>query len=68
MRLLLLLILALPLCEAGDAVGIFAFDTVSMDEARKWCDSDPVIAAGRFQGKLRRWYSAKGIGILPADK
>ena len=62
------LILAGPLAEAGDAAGIFLFDTTSIEEARKWCDSDPAIAAGRFQVKLWRWYSAKGIGILPAAK
>ena len=62
------LILAGPLAEAGDAAGIFLFDTASIEEARKWCDSDPAIAAGRFQVKLWKWYSAKGIGILPAAK
>lgn len=62
------LILAGPLADAGDAAGIFVFDTASIEEARKWCDSDPAIHAGRFQVKLWRWYSAKGIGILPAAK
>ena len=62
------LILAGPLADAGDAAGIFVFDTASIDEARAWCDSDPAIAAGRFQVKLWKWYSAKGIGILPAAK
>ncbi|MBI2684837.1 MAG: hypothetical protein HYX27_00870 [Acidobacteria bacterium] len=62
------LILAGPLAEAGDAAGIFLFDTTSIEEARKWCDSDPAIHAGRFQVKLWKWYSAKGIGILPAAK
>ncbi len=62
------LILAGPLAEAGDAAGIFVLDTASIEEARKWCDTDPAIAAGRFQVKLWKWYSAKGIGILPAEK
>jgi len=62
------LILAGPLAEAGDAAGIFVFDTASIEEARKWCDTDPAIAAGRFTVKLWKWYSAKGIGILPAAK
>jgi uncharacterized protein YciI len=62
------LILAGPLADAGDAAGIFVLDTASIEEARKWCDSDPAIAAGRFQVKLWKWYSAKGIGILPAAK
>ena len=62
------LILAGPLAEAGDAAGIFVFDTGSIEEARKWCDSDPAIRAGRFQVKLWKWYSAKGIGILPQAK
>jgi uncharacterized protein YciI len=59
------LILAGPLADAGDAAGIFVFDTDSIEEARKWCDSDPAIHAGRFQVKLWKWYSAKGIGIIP---
>lgn len=59
------LILGGPLQEAGDAAGIFLFNTASIEEARAWCDSDPAIAAGRFQVKLWKWYSAKGIGILP---
>ena len=62
------LILAGPLAEPAGAAGIFLFDTASIEEARKWCDADPAIAAGRFQVKLWRWYSAKGIGILPAAK
>lgn len=62
------LILAGPLADAGDAAGIFVFDTVSIEEARKWCDTDPAIHAGRFQVKLWKWYSAKGIGILPQSK
>ena len=62
------LILAGPLADAGDAAGIFLFDTASIEEARKWCGADPAIAAGRFQAKLWSWYSAKGIGILPTTK
>jgi len=62
------LILAGPLADAGDAAGIFVFDTAKVEDARKWCDDDPAIKAGRFQVKLWRWYSAKGIGILPASK
>jgi uncharacterized protein YciI len=62
------LILAGPLADAGDAAGIFVFDTDSIEEARKWCESDPAIHAGRFQVKLWKWYSAKGIGILPSAK
>ncbi len=59
------LILAGPLADAGEAVGIFVLDTGSLEEARKWCDTDPAVQAGRFQVRLWRWYSAKGIGILP---
>jgi len=62
------LILAGPLADAGDAAGIFVFDTDKIETAREWCDTDPAIKAGRFQVKLWRWYSAKGIGILPAAK
>ena len=62
------LILAGPLADAGDAAGIFVFDTTSIEEARQWCDTDPAIKGGRFQVKLWRWYSAKGIGVVPAAK
>lgn len=60
------LILAGPLDDAGDAAGIYLFDTDSVEQARKWCDADPAIVAGRFQVKLWKWYAAKGIGIVPA--
>ncbi|MFN0106679.1 MAG: YciI family protein [Bryobacteraceae bacterium] len=62
------LILAGPLAEAGDMRGIFLFDTGSVEEARKWSDSDPAIQAGRLQVRLLKWYSAKGIGITPPAK
>lgn len=62
------LILAGPLADAGDAAGIFVFDTDKIETAREWCETDPAVKAGRFQVKLWRWYSAKGIGILPAAK
>ena len=62
------LILAGPLADAGDAAGIFVLDTASIEEARAWCEQDPAVAAGRLQLKLWKWYSAKGIGILPAAK
>ncbi len=78
MRLLLLLILALPLSAQDVPMRFYGMailengpkwtKEVTMDEARKWCDSDPAVAGGHFQVKLWRWYSAKGIGILPAGK
>lgn len=61
------LILAGPLVDAGDAAGIFLLNTESMQEASTWCGTDPAIAAGRFRVRLWKWYSAKGIGILPAS-
>ena len=63
------LILAGPLAqEGGDMRGIFVFDTDKLEEAQKWCDTDPAVQAGRLKVRLIRWYSAKGIGILPAAK
>jgi uncharacterized protein YciI len=62
------LILAGPLAEAGDAAGIFLLDTDKIEQAREWCETDPAIKGGRFQVRLWKWYSAKGIGILPQPK
>ncbi len=62
------LILAGPLAEAGDAAGIFLLDTDRIEQAREWCETDPAIKGGRFQVRLWKWYSAKGIGILPPSK
>jgi uncharacterized protein len=62
------LILAGPLAEAGDAAGIFLLDTDKIEQAREWCETDPAIKGGRFQVRLWKWYSAKGIGILPQSK
>lgn len=60
------LILAGPLAqEGGDMRGIFVFDTDKLADAQAWCDTDPAVKAGRLKVRLIRWYSAKGIGILP---
>ena len=63
------LILAGPLAsEGGDMRGIFVFDTDKLADAEAWCNTDPAVQAGRLKVRLIRWYSAKGIGILPAAK
>lgn len=63
------LILAGPLAkEGGDMRGIFVFDTDKLEDAQKWCDTDPAVKAGRLKVRLIRWYSAKGIGITPPQK
>lgn len=62
------LIIAGPLANAGDAAGIFLLDTADIEEARRWCDSDPAIKAGRFQVRLWRWYAAKGINVPEPPK
>jgi len=60
------LILAGPLAqEAGDMRGIFVFDTDKLEDAKKWCDTDPAVQSGRLKVRLMRWYSAKGIGVTP---
>ncbi len=59
------LILAGPVADAGDTRGIFVFNTGSLEEARQWCDGDPAVQAGRLKCRMMRWYSMKGIGILP---
>jgi uncharacterized protein len=62
------LILAGPMAGTGDLRGIFVFDTDDLKKAQEWCDQDPAVKAGRLRVELHKWYSAKGIGILPAKK
>jgi uncharacterized protein len=61
------LILAGPMGGKGDLRGIFLFDTGDLKKAQEWCDQDPAIQAGTLRVELHPWYSAKGIGILPAQ-
>ena len=62
------LILAGPMAGTGDLRGIFVFDTDDLKQAQAWCDQDPAVKAGRLRVELHRWYSAKGIGVLPPAK
>jgi uncharacterized protein YciI len=62
------LILAGPMAGDGDLRGIFVFDTDDLKKAQEWCDQDPAVKAGRLRVELHKWYSARGIGILPAKR
>ena len=57
------LILAGPFLDNTDLRGIFVFKVDSMEEAKKLCDTDPAVQAGRLRVEIKPWYSAKGITI-----
>jgi uncharacterized protein len=59
------LILAGPFADNTDLRAMFVFLTDSTEEARKLCDGDPAIQAGRLRVELHPWYSAKGIRVDP---
>ena len=59
------LLLAGPFADDGDLRGMFVFRVDSMEEARRLCDTDPAVKAGRLKVEVHPWYSARGIHIDP---
>lgn len=55
------LVLAGPFTDDGDLRGIFILNVRSLDEAKKLCDGDPAVAAGRLKAEIHPWYGPKGI-------
>ncbi|HEY6805242.1 MAG TPA: YciI family protein [Pyrinomonadaceae bacterium] len=43
--------------DESDLVGVYILRTESADEAKKWLDSDPAIAAGHFVAELHPWWA-----------
>jgi len=43
-----------------DVRGAFILTTDSLEEAREWVGSDPLIKLGRLQPEFLKWYVGKG--------
>lgn len=66
-----ILLIAGPLGPNDDQYrGIFVFDVVTVEEARKWVSSDPAIEAGYLDVKLYPWYGSAALPMYleAADK
>ena len=50
-----------PLGDAGELAGIFVFATESMDEAKAWINTDPMVKAGRMATEIHPWFVAKEV-------
>jgi uncharacterized protein YciI len=50
-------IIAGPLEDNGEIVGIFVFRAKSAEEARAWAESDPAVKAGFFSAEMHPWWS-----------
>ncbi|MDQ3009216.1 MAG: YciI family protein [Acidobacteriota bacterium] len=50
-----------PLADAGDLAGIFVFATESMDEAKAWANTDPMVKAGRMAAEIHPWFVAREV-------
>jgi uncharacterized protein len=59
------LVMAGPFMDKGELRGIFLFATESLDEARKWTESDPAIQAGSLEMELRPWYGSATLMLMP---
>ena len=55
------LVLAGPFTDEGDLRGIFILNVATLEEAKKLCDGDPAVAAGRLKAEIHPWYGPKGI-------
>ena len=42
-------------------VGIFIFDTASIQEATELAATDPTVAAGHFAAQVLEWYGPQGL-------
>ncbi|HEY3040935.1 MAG TPA: YciI family protein [Pyrinomonadaceae bacterium] len=50
-------VIAGPLADNGDIVGIFVFRAKSAEEARALAESDPAVKAGFFVAEMHPWWS-----------
>lgn len=55
------IVLAGPFGDKGEVRGIFIMNVASAEEAKRLCDSDPAIIAGRLSVEIRPWYGPKGL-------
>jgi uncharacterized protein YciI len=49
-----------PFLDNTDLRGIFIMSVDSMEEAKKLCETDPAIIAGRLRYEIHPWMSARG--------
>lgn len=49
------------LSDGGDIVGIFIFNTDSMDTAKLWAEADPMVKSGYLTAEIHPWFVAKEI-------
>jgi uncharacterized protein YciI len=51
-------IIAGPLSDDGDILGIYVLRAKSSDEAKSWVLADPIVSSGRFIAEMHPWWSA----------
>ena len=50
-------VIAGPLADDGDLVGIYILRAKSAEEAKSWADSDPAVIAGDLMPEMHPWWS-----------
>lgn len=60
------IIVAGPFYNTEFVRGIFIYNTDSLDLAREWAYSDPMIKSGHLRVELYPWYSSAALQLIPA--
>lgn len=50
-----------PVASAGDLAGIFIFATDSLETAKAWVGTDPMVKAGHLTPEIHPWFVAKEV-------
>jgi len=50
-----------PLGDAGELAGIFVFATESLDEAKAWVGTDPMVKGGYMVAEIHPWFVAREV-------
>jgi uncharacterized protein YciI len=58
------LVVAGPFGDKGELRGIYVFKTDSLDEAKRWTESDPAVQAGRLAMELHPWYGSAAMVLV----
>jgi uncharacterized protein YciI len=59
------MVLAGPLDGVDGLRGVFIFATDSIDEARQWVATDPVIASGEMVGEFHKFFASAAVMAIP---
>ncbi|MGZ3181922.1 MAG: YciI family protein [Telluria sp.] len=59
------MVLAGPLDGVDGLRGVFIFATDSIDEARQWVATDPVIANGEMVGEFHKFFASAAVMAIP---